>query len=795
VTTSDDGFSFGAPAIGVMDNDDPGDGKSTTAIIDVLGEPVSRSEAKSLGYSSFGNLRAGSTRAVTRIMHRPLPPDLEAPLADKMETAWNHLRCNELDEAMTLAQEVAWEKPDLVSAKLLIARCFIVRDQNDKALAILSAIPDPERDAEILYYTGFCQSRLGKTKEAIATLQQSQKNSTDTLIRQRAGDLLLSLRGEKSICPLCGRKFDYESLVEAGDRLLCPDCAREELEKAGDDDPEDGETNAKRRKRLRPPLTPVEMAIRIVFVLFFFFMLGFSVYLVYLLSPEHYKWLRSNLPYVGEFMPPPPYIPPPPSSLPVYRPPRVLPAVDFSSPPLQKAMARVPVTHKLALDGMSIGKGEFKVEFDPVPSGPFELDKQNGILTWTPSLEDGGKTFTITFDADLDEARANKQVNRLTVSDGPQFRRLGTLPNASPGKTAFMIASDITGDGEVELALFSGDYWRGEIAIFSPGADGGSRRMATAALSGRPAGMGFIKADEETWLAVPDYWNSRLRFFAFRNQSLAEMSMDIDLPGRPILAGFNAETSVSAVLCQINGETRLICYRQLGQLANERIGDWKLPNGYIWRRIFVLPVPGREIPAIVAMGSSFGRTVLLMEPGEAQAKIIQRTGWDGILIDAVPSSVRPAIHCLWDKNGRRFAGILEIPVSAAPPNASGAAERNPSASDTAPALGARAVRETARDFKEIRVVGPPALCGFAALNQSGSSADIMILGASRLDVAFDYGAPGSDNVYSWPLPAPARLFGQLTPISKPDAENPEVAFMDADGNIWAIAMAVTVENQ
>ena len=97
MSESNTGFSFGVPP-------EP-DGGDNVDAIEVSGEPVSRSEAKTLGFVQFDTSReAKASSAVFRL--EQLPDDISGDLSKKLEAAWHHLKQNDIDEALTLAQEV-----------------------------------------------------------------------------------------------------------------------------------------------------------------------------------------------------------------------------------------------------------------------------------------------------------------------------------------------------------------------------------------------------------------------------------------------------------------------------------------------------------------------------------------------------------------------------------------------------------------------------------------------------------------------------------------------------------------
>ncbi len=302
---SNSGFSFGAPP----EPDDGGIGDVDA--IEVSGEPVSRSEAKTLGFVQFDTSReAKASSAVFRLDQ--LPGDISGDLSKKLEAAWHHLKQNDIDEALTLAQEVVWEYPSLVAAKVIIARCFINRKEYAKALNILQAVGAADFTAETHYYIALCQNRLGKIKEAQDALKQAKALPADPVTRKRVTDLALQLQGEQAVCPVCGKKVLYDSMVEVGDETVCANCAKnmpeddgeeDGGEADGDDEPDDDLPAGKRRKRLRPPLTRTDILMRVVFVVFLAALLTLGVWAMSFVAPDYYAMIRSLLPASWTFLP------------------------------------------------------------------------------------------------------------------------------------------------------------------------------------------------------------------------------------------------------------------------------------------------------------------------------------------------------------------------------------------------------------------------------------------------------------------------------------------------------------
>ena len=765
------GFSFGGRR---PESDDGSDDVADIDAIEVSGEPISRSEANQMGLMNLESSRQ-SRSATTKMRLEKLPPEVGQESKAKLEAAWGHLKKNEIEEALTLAQEVVWEHPSLVAAKVIIARCFIDRKEYDKALAILQAIPEEEKDPEILYYDGLCQSRLDHLKDAIESLRKSSADATDPLLRKRANDLLAHLQGELTECPECGKKVLYDSMVDLDNRMVCANCAKE-LEEGDDDEFDDDETGGKRkrRKKLRPPLTFADILIRLFVVFFLLLMLAVGGYLVYLLVPEHYNAYRTYLPASWHFLPETsPYTPTPlpegvmgaggGSAIPELPP--IVPSLVFSSRPLERAVEGVELRHQLRIEGMeSRTDGKYSVIFDPEPTGPYTMDPDTGLLIWTPDREDVGKVFDVRFDAIFGNMRSPGEDSLVRVSTGPKFKRVGEW-QVRPGSIVHMTTEDLTGNGVPELLLFSGEYWRGEIAVFQRDDSGSFRNLAKASVSGRPVGAGVILAGTEKWLVIADYWNARLRFFTLRDGSLAEMAVTIELPGQPVLAGFDKERSVSVALCKVGNEMRVAAYRQEGQLNFSQIGEWTVPNDVAWKKLMVLPesISGSYgdgmTPVFALLGGNLSNSLYILAKDEP-VKARRETG-TGFVVDAAACQTTPCLRILAEESGE--LSFVEMGVG------------NPESVDR----------------KAIPAGPTPALCGFGAFDLTGNGAsDVMMLGNSRLGIAFGSGDGLYSDVSFWPLPMPARLFGVMTAIPEPAGKKGNsVLFLGDDDGIWSIHMA------
>ena len=762
MSDGDNGFSFGSKGAprggGKAGADDSGD----IDAIEVSGEPVSRTEAKSLGLAAGDSQRMA--RSPTAVLRKDQLPDGVTPqLSEKLEKAWTHLKRNEIEDALTLAQEAVWEYPSLVAAKLIIARCFINRKEYDKALAILQAIPEADKTPETLYYLGLSQSRLGKIREAIETLKLSRLASNDPVIRKRANDLLMHLQGEQTVCPACGKKTLYDSMVEVGNRSVCTNCAKSEREKLGEEEEELDEeeilNGGKRRKRLRPPLSRTDIMVRLLFILFLVFILYIGLYFMSLLTPGSYASIRSLLPASWTFLPRITQTQIDPSlnnSGPIE-----IPTMVFESPSIDRAIAGVELRRTLRIEGMEDRDGVYGVIFSPEPKSEYKMDAKSGEFTWTPDPNDAGMTYELAFSAVFKNVKARDQVNNVRVSAGPEFHRVGVWPNANPDAVLHLQSEDVTSDDKRELILYSGEYWRGDISILQENEKGEYQELAHAPVAGRPIGAGAIMAGEEKWLALADYWSSRIRFFAYRGRSLAEMAVTIELPGRPLLADFWREGSVSAVLCRTGEGLRVLAFKQEGQLNSKQIGDWAVPEEYVWRRLLVVHRDRPDSPAsVVLIGGDFPNSLFILESGKTVPRQV-RNPYPGTLVDAILSHDGKRVRCLSDNEGALKISTVTIQ----------------------PGVGEEIV-------ETVSAGTAPSLCGLASLDLTGNgSDDFIILGSSKIGFSFGESNAGLSAMTFWPLPAPARLFGQPIAQPSPSGAGSELIYADAGGDLWSVRLA------
>ena len=641
---SGSGFSFGAPP--PKNNGDSlesrldfapappdSDGEDVEAV-EVTGEPVSRAEAQRTGCAGFEpeNQRRDAGKTSVRAKKQsgrfqaanapPFPDDLPPELAQKIAEAKERLANNEIEQALTLAQEAVWEKPTLIPAKVVIARAFLARKEHNKALALLKAITEADKTSESLYYEGVCHNNLEQTKEALEAfkrcLARAQNNPE---MRKRATGMISRLQGEYVACSKCGRKVIPDAIIDVGNASVCSACAKkmasgeeEEGEDSGDD--ADAPGKKRRRRRLRPPLTKGEIFVRLFFVVF---MAVIASVFLYLLAPETFRTFRNALPPALQIIipdpPPTTSIGPPTSEVDAGGKP-ILPSFLIVSPPLPNPVAGVKMVYALKTGGITGDDAiSYAVEFHPEPEGKAALDAESGEFVWTPSANDAGKQFSIVFRAETDKFISSPHSNRATVLPPPRSARVGEVEAPLAGAIAHMFAEDMDGDGVAELVVFAGEYWDTKILIYRRGADAGYEKKWEGAFAGRAAGVGVLHAGPEKWLAVADYWNSRIRYFALRNDLLEEMAITVDLPGRPLLAAFDAATANMAVLCRNERELVAAAFNQSDLLRTRLIRTWPVPDEYLWRHLFLVANPE-------AAGDDVDHDRLLLVRGGAEKKAV-----------------------------------------------------------------------------------------------------------------------------------------------------------------------------
>lgn len=531
----------------------------------VMVEPVSRAEAEKIGVDIHPRQPGGKADGTSIINNGN-----STASADPMEVMADirqMLRQGKVDLALPLAQELVWQHPELTAAKVLIARCFQAKREYPKAIAILQSIVSTTEDDDAYYFLAVCQKDSGKRKEAGQTIERALKIAKDTSIRRRAQDLSLAIKGEPVQCEECGREFTPDVLTEIDGQLVCTECA----ESLAIDDEVTRQT--KRRSHYRRRLVYQRLKSIAVFIVFIG-ILGWVGYTNRYYIKEIFRIADSK----------------PPTPLTSPEPPARKGTFDLSSPIISKAIVGLELEHNAHAEGLEKGDDYF-VQINPKPVGLFSIEADSGLFRWKPAPEDAGKTYTVTFHVESAKKLSRPQINKIYVSPGPMFRSAGQAwKDAAPGKANFMMAADLSGSGIDDLVLATGDYWQGSLSIFTPGKDGLFAQRARTEFSGRPVGLGIIKAGGEPWLALADYWSGRIRFFSIRKGELGEMADSIDLPGRPLLAAFNAENFLFATLCHTPQGKLVVVLSRLNDLKQEKLGEWPVPGIHNWLSLFIMDI-------------------------------------------------------------------------------------------------------------------------------------------------------------------------------------------------------------
>lgn len=694
----------------------------------------------------------------------PEAPAEIASLDEKLEMAWEHLRRNELDDAMAIAKEASRKHPDVAAAKMILARCYINRKEYQKSLAILNAIPDRDKNAEAFYFLGLCRGRMGNVPKAMEALEESIAGSADEQAKKRAGDLLRHLRGGRAACPECGGQVQYADLVDVGNKTVCPDCARELS--GGSAAGEPGKAEAVPVVRTARGGGFIKKLLRRAASLFLLFGLAYAgLYAASRTVPDQYENIRARLPEAWSFLPKTgksanslAESSEPPGSAPS--------DLSIDSPLIEYAISGIPLVHRLSVDGVRGVEGDYEALFSPEPRGRYRVDDRNGEFYWAPGEDDVGKNFDITFGVTFKASRAREQVNKVRVYSPPQFRNIYTPINIDPGEILHLLSGDLTGDGNQEIVAVAGKYWNARVTVLQETADGFFHPLGKAAFSGRPAGAGLLDVDGEIWVSIADYWNSRLRHYALRDGNVMEVPLETILPGRPVMAGFDRASGISAALCKLDGSMRLVAYHAVDWSLVEKTGDWTVPSGHVWRKVLMLPEqPGTGLrPRALLVGSDPEGSVFLASPEESG---LIRVGIPvaGTLIDA---ALAPdgRVHCLFEADGQYSLGRF--------------------------AVGADG---SVLDLNVAPLGSQPLLNGIACLDLFGdrSGDDTAFLSAAKLDVAFS-GKHGYDSVAQWDLPIPSRLLGQAVTLRQGDGVPERIVYQDVNGSLWCAGLSAPREN-
>ncbi len=168
-------------------------------VVEVEGEPISRSQARQLGIVDFDVVSGGTAHeAEAAEKTAPLPETSRAAASEplsgpalKIGAAKKFLAGGNMEEALALAQEVVHENGASAEARVVMVRAFMGMGDYAKTLAMLQAVTKSEETAETLYLRGLASASLNRRSEAVRHLQAAlAKQSADPEILEQAKKLL-----------------------------------------------------------------------------------------------------------------------------------------------------------------------------------------------------------------------------------------------------------------------------------------------------------------------------------------------------------------------------------------------------------------------------------------------------------------------------------------------------------------------------------------------------------------------------------------------------------------------------
>lgn len=545
-------------------------------------------------------------------------PDTDEQKLDRIRML---LREGDAGAALSMAQEMVGQNPDMTEAKILIARCFGQQGEFKKALAILKNVVASDETDEALFFLGRCYQELGENKEARKTFERCREITEDPELTKRLDDLIGSVRGGgKGICA-CGKTVPVQELEDVDGQPLCAEC-RDNMAKAmGGEMP--GAASAAEAKPARKKRAPAKRRYRkkgllapILLIVLFSpaaMLAGAAGGFYFALSDFVAEVERLNDLYSGQT---------PPSvgggAGPVAHVPRPRPGDGggetgdpggggdpatggggtdetptlqqfvIDSPPISEYMVGAEYTHRLHASGAPGAQPVvFGVKFSREPAQPYRFDEKSGVLTWMPAPADlQGGPITITFTAMCGESAALEQSNEVTFRPAPRMRPLGLVAPVMPGEGVVVAAGDVGGDERTDLVLAHGDYDTGELILYLQ-SDQGLTEAARLALPGRPVAVGIGDfGTGEKHILVVDYWNAEAYLVRYDDE-LRRTDFVLELPGRPALAAIGNPDGEGplglAVLCP---EVRAVMVYDA--IAGTRLGLFKrldLPLDGPWRAL------------------------------------------------------------------------------------------------------------------------------------------------------------------------------------------------------------------
>lgn len=488
-------------------------------------------------------------------------PAGEETLESKLERVQMLLREGDTATALTTAQEIVGQNPNLTSAKILIARCFGQRGEFNKALAILKNVVANEDNDEALFFLGRCHQELGNTREAKRAFEQCKEITNDPELKDRLDELIGRSGGDKGICSTCGNTVPVQELETVDGQQQCTQCRsnREQSMRAAgpavaasvaaEKSAPKARPRVKRRRRgglLLPILmiilfSPAAILVGGIagfsFALSDFITEAQSVY-------EVYAEAENPTPKTGGGIARIPKTDPQTSgdtgttdpSGGDTTPPSALEQFVIDSPPLTELVVGSEYTHKIHASGAPGENISYGVAFSRTPATPHQFDQARGVLTWKPTPQDmAAGPITITFTAESGGSKALEQKCQVTFRAPVTSRLLGPVAPVLPGESVCLSAGQVGGDERADVVVARGAYHEGELILYLA-SERGLSEAARMKLPGRPIAVGIGNFGiDGAQIMVVDYWNAEA-FFVRYDGELVRTAESLAFPDRPTLA-------------------------------------------------------------------------------------------------------------------------------------------------------------------------------------------------------------------------------------------------------------------
>lgn len=487
--------------------------------------------------------------------------------------------------ALSRAQEMVGLHPDLVSAKVLIARCFGQTGEFAKASAILQNVLKTEEIDEAFFFLGRCQQELGKESEAAESFAKAAEITDNEELKKRAQEIHRELlTAGKAMCDICAQSVAKKELQELDGQQVCETCRSTIKKKTSVLRPPNSGGKGKGKvggKNAAPKPSAKKSGGLLKTLVILFFMGGVlgvgGIGVLYKFVPDTYTQIRDKLPFLAMLLPEvePDFdvdaayekfqkkkkaaanltagLTPEGSAKTVKKNPQeaVKEKLTFTSPLLKQALLGVQYTDRATAvlgDGTSEKKITYAVSFTP----PLKLqdkvvvDEKTGSFTWRPMPGDGVKgKLTIAVTASVEGKGKDKlqvtQEQVVRLRNPVMARSLNARVAVVPGDAVCLATGDLTGNGKPDVLVAYGRYWQGKLVLFEGSANkaGRVKKVAEMNLPGRPLGISIGDyGGGGTSAVLVDYWNQSIRQIVYTDGALRFRGAPLKLSGRPTLVAF-----------------------------------------------------------------------------------------------------------------------------------------------------------------------------------------------------------------------------------------------------------------